>query len=538
MTTSKKAAPAKQPRAARKPAAKAPAACAYALEIVQEVAAGNLTVQVDPSREPESELLPALAAMIESLNRTFAELLLGSSLVDKSSSTMNQTARAVRDNASRIRQNITGVLGSTEEMRQNMNSVSASAEELSANMQSIASAAKQSNENVDSIQVSIKELTTASRDIAENTAKATAISKEAMQNVTAAFQLVNELTAAAKDIDMVTATISEISDQTKLLALNATIESARAGEMGKGFAVVAKEVKDLASQTNTATKDIQAKIAIIDGVTRRTAEAITTINGVMKSVNEAITSIAAAAEEQSVTTNDIAHNVVDATERIKEMSNNVGEGAIAVQDVSKSILGATTLANSVARSIQDLGAASTEVQADAVTSYAQAMEVVSHGGDIGRHLKTIKVPEKLRSAAEGAQVQLCRFTTDFDVRVERMNDDHRRIFDYINGLHLRIKEKADPRSLVPTFRDFAEFTRAHFAREEDAMARAGYTDLPAQQRAHTKLLAQVADIIKAMEANADVDFIEVLGVFRDWLINHIMGMDKKYSAVMNAAGIT
>jgi hemerythrin-like metal-binding protein len=167
------------------------------------------------------------------------------------------------------------------------------------------------------------------------------------------------------------------------------------------------------------------------------------------------------------------------------------------------------------------------------------MEVVSHGGDIGRHLRTIKVPEKARSAAEAAPVQLCRFTTDFDVRVEKMNDDHRRIFDYINALHLRIKEKADPRTLVPTFKDFAEFTRAHFAREEDAMARAGYQDLPAQQRAHTKLLAQVADIIKAMEApHADVDFIEVLGVFRDWLINHIMGMDKKYGPTLHAAGIT
>jgi hemerythrin-like metal-binding protein len=423
-------------------------------------------------------------------------------------------------------------------MRQNMHSVSASTEELSANMQSIASGTRQSNENIDSIQVSIKELTTASKDIAENSAKATAISKEAMQNVTAAFALVNELTAAAKQIDMVTATISEISDQTKLLALNATIESARAGEMGKGFAVVAKEVKDLASQTNTATKDIQSKIAIIHEVTRRTADAITTINGVMKSVNEAITSIAAAAEEQSVTTDDIAKNVVDATERIREMSNNVGEGAVAVQDVSKSILGATNLSNTVARSISELGVAGHEVQGDAVTSYAQALEVVSHGGDISRQLHLLKMPEHIRAAAEGATVQLCRFSSSFDVMVERMNDDHRRIFDYINSLHLRIKEKTEVPLLLPSFRELAAFTRAHFAREEEAMANANYPDLRAQKRAHEKLLGQVADIISAMETGADVDFIEVLGVFRDWLINHIMGMDRKYGPTLRNAGIT
>ena len=70
------------------------------------------------------------------------------------------------------------------------------------------------------------------------------------------------------------------------------------------------------------------------------------------------------------------------------------------------------------------------------------------------------------------------------------------------------------------------------------MAQANYPDLRAQRRAHEKLLGQVGDIIQGMETGTDVDFIEVLGVFRDWLINHIMGMDKKYGPVLREAGIT
>ena len=523
---------------AAKPAAKSAAApSAYVVGLLEEIGRGNLGVEVDLSRGPGDPVLPAIVALIKNLNDSFGELLVGSTAVDKAASSMSGTAKALRDDAEFICKSINGVMGSTEEMHQNMNSVSASTEELAANMQSIAMAAQQSNNNIGSIQTSIKELTTASSEIAENSARATSISKEAMQNVSAAFALVNELTQAAKEIDNVTSTISEISDQTKLLALNATIESARAGEMGKGFAVVAKEVKELASQTNVATKDIQAKIGIIHAVTKRTADAVAAINGVMKNVNDAITTIAAAAEEQSATTQNIGQNVVDATERIKEMTKNVSEGAVAVQDVSKSIVGATNLSNQVTSAMRDVSATGTKVQAQAVTSYAQALEVASHGGDVLRAIKQVKVSEQKRDAARDVGSSLCRFSKDYDVGVEKMNDDHMQIFDYINDLHARIKEGQNPQVLLPIFKEFGRFTKDHFDREEEKMEEAQYVDLPKQRAAHVKLLSQFADIVKQIESNASVDFIAALSFFREWLVLHILGMDKRYTPAMHEAGI-
>lgn len=510
---------------------------AYLVAIIDELGKGRFDVKLDSARAGDP-LGAAVARLARSLHETFGDLSMGAALVKKSASSMTATAKSVRDGTLKVRGTLTEVLKATEEVRENMNSVSASTEELNVNMQSIAGSARQSNENVDSIQSSIRELTTASRDIAENTARATAISKAAMEDVTRAFALVNELTTAAKDIDIVTTTISEISDQTKLLALNATIEAARAGEAGKGFAVVAKEVKDLASQTNTATKDIQSKIGIIHEVTQRTVEAITTINGVMKSVNEAITSIAAAAEEQSVTTADIGHNVVSATERIKEMSTSVGEGAVAVHDVSKSIVEATNLCNAVARGIAELSTMGNEIGGEAVTSYAQALEVASHSDDLERALNGLELPEEIKAAAEEAPLRFCRFTRDYDVQLARMNQDHERIFDYINVLHARIKDRVVPSTLLGTFREFAEFTRAHFAREEDAMSRANYPGFPGQQRAHQKLLKQVGEIVSNVETGADVDYIAVLSFFREWLVDHILVMDKKYGPHLVERGVS
>ena len=509
----------------------------HAIAVIEEIAKGNLDIAFDNGKEANDPLMAALRQMVNRLVVSFGEILTSSTLIDRSSTATNTTAKALRDNAVSMQKTIAAAVASTEEMRHNMNSVSASTEELSANMQSIASAARQSNTNVDSVQVSIKELTTASRDIAENTARATTISKKAMADVTSALSLVGELNDAARAIDAVTATISEISDQTKLLALNATIEAARAGEMGKGFAVVAKEVKDLASQTNAATKGIQGKIGIIHEVARRTSDAIRAINDVMKEVNEAVTSIAAAAEEQSVTTDSIGQNVVSTTERIKEMSNNVSEGAVAVQDVSKSILDVTNLSTSVAQSMTSLNRNALEVKADAAASYAQALEVVSQGADIKRVVARIKLPGQVASQGKNATLQLCRFTEDFDVMSTQMNDDHKRIFAYINTVHQRVKEKSDPATLLPTLKELGEFTRHHFQREEEAMQAANYQNLPQQRTAHEKLLGKVAQIIADLDKGADVDMLEVMTFLKDWLTTHILVMDKEYGPTLREHGI-
>jgi hypothetical protein len=52
-----------------------------------------------------------------------------------------------------------------------------------------------------------------------------------------------------------------ISGKTNMLALNATIEALRAGDAGRGFAVVAGEVKNLASQAASNSREFRQKMA-------------------------------------------------------------------------------------------------------------------------------------------------------------------------------------------------------------------------------------------------------------------------------------
>jgi methyl-accepting chemotaxis protein len=69
-------------------------------------------------------------------------------------------------------------------------------------------------------------------------------------------ETIDLLARQAAGISNVTRSISEIAEQTNLLSLNASIEAARAGEHGRGFAVVAQEVRKLAEESTSLTREV------------------------------------------------------------------------------------------------------------------------------------------------------------------------------------------------------------------------------------------------------------------------------------------
>ncbi len=234
------------------------------------------------------------------------------------------------------------------------NMVAAASEQMSANMDTIAQASKASQDNMNSVAGATEEMTSTVSEIAQNAEQAREVTHEAVQSVALASGRVDNLGVAAAEISKVTDTIIEIAEQTKLLALNATIEAARAGEAGKGFAVVANEVKELASQTNSATADISQKIEAIQTETSGTVTEIASITAVIDKVNSIVNTIATAVEEQNVTTQDIASNIGHATGGMTDVVNNVGEAATAAREVASNIATVNSDIGTIKQSGQDL----------------------------------------------------------------------------------------------------------------------------------------------------------------------------------------
>ncbi|MFH1914790.1 MAG: bacteriohemerythrin [Pseudomonadota bacterium] len=396
-------------------------------------------------------------------------------------------------------------------------------------------------------------------------------------------QSMGELGRQAENIGKIMNVVTDIADQTNLLALNAAIEAARAGDAGRGFAVVADEVRKLAEKTMQATKEVGDAVSRIQAQARANIQAVeTSVQDIVKSTaaaNESgqfmaeivsivgetaaqVESIATASEEQSAASEEINQAVTDVTRIAFETAQGMTRAAQALDAMAamaadldaviRDMTGSDPGADRSAVSDAGRNGARKESRKDTVAAKeapaskaAPATRAAAKGtpaakGRGGGPAPSAKAAPR-QSDRTGLKAEdpdgIMQWADDLSVNIREVDEQHLRLINLINKLHAAMRSGKGKQATARVLDELKDYTVFHFSSEEALFEEHGYAGLLNHVAAHKAFVNKVLDFEQQILSGKSSVTMEVMNFLKDWLVKHIKGVDKKYSAFFNDRGI-
>ena len=329
-------------------------------EVVLEINKGNLNNRIEAKTENESleelknilnEMLVLISSKVNNNLVAIDEVLQKYKKMDfrpRIENPHGEVAKEINSLADTInhllvenKKNGLTLENSSHILLENVNKLNISSNEAAASLEETAAA--------------IEEITSNIRNTTQNISKMATLSNQVTKSVTQGESLANTTTNAMDEINNqvnlindAISVIDNIAFQTNILSLNDAVEAATAGEAGKGFAVVAQEVRNLASRSAEAAREIKS---IVENATIKANEGkdisknmIEGYVGLTKDIQQTITliqDIEMSSKEQLVgieQINDAVNQLDRQTQQNAMVSSQTHDVAIVTDEIAKMVV--------------------------------------------------------------------------------------------------------------------------------------------------------------------------------------------------------
>jgi hemerythrin len=126
----------------------------------------------------------------------------------------------------------------------------------------------------------------------------------------------------------------------------------------------------------------------------------------------------------------------------------------------------------------------------------------------------------------------------FAVNIQKIDDQHKCLIDLVNKLHDAMKAGKGNTAIGPVLEELVNYTSFHFSTEEAYFRQYAYPDQEIHKKEHGDLTQKAKSLQASHKEGKLTITIEVMNFLKDWLSNHILVSDKKYSPYLRSKGLS
>jgi hemerythrin-like metal-binding protein len=134
----------------------------------------------------------------------------------------------------------------------------------------------------------------------------------------------------------------------------------------------------------------------------------------------------------------------------------------------------------------------------------------------------------------GVKMEKVCWKDEYSVGVEKIDRQHRHLFEIINKLIGHSGTSKDPGLVSETLTEMLNYAKEHFSTEEELMQKYGYPEIEQHREQHIYFFKTTAELsINALNKQSMVSD-EIIEFLKMWLTLHILKCDMKYKEFFKA----
>ena len=134
-------------------------------------------------------------------------------------------------------------------------------------------------------------------------------------------------------------------------------------------------------------------------------------------------------------------------------------------------------------------------------------------------------------------MDLINWTEEMSVNIEEIDNQHKKLIDLLNELFSAMLDGKAQKIIDKIVNDLIEYTDYHFTTEENYFENHSYSGFHNHKIQHSYFKDEILIFKNELVNGKSTVPMDVFNFLKDWLTEHILNSDKKYSKYLNSKGV-